>query len=75
MVCSKGWLDSLPKDDDCYGLIHADIHQGNFFVDENDNITIFDFDDCHYHWFAYDLAVPLFGLAISLRDNCSERGA
>jgi Ser/Thr protein kinase RdoA (MazF antagonist) len=53
-------LQSLPKDRDSYGLIHQDAHAGNLFVDENYNITLFDFDDCVYSWFIYDIAMVLF---------------
>lgn len=42
-----------------YGLIHNDFHQGNFLVKDR-RITVFDFDDCAYHWFAYDLAVSFY---------------
>lgn len=49
----------LPKDRDSYGLIHQDVHGGNFFVDDG-KITLFDFGDCQYAWFAYDLAMALF---------------
>jgi Ser/Thr protein kinase RdoA (MazF antagonist) len=49
----------LPVNKDVYGLIHTDIHSGNFFIDGN-NMTVFDFDDCCYHWFINDLAIPLF---------------
>ena len=66
------WLSQHPKTKHNYGLIHADIHQGNFLVDESDEFTLFDFDDCHYHWFAYDLATPLFGLSMSMRESCSR---
>ncbi|WP_413299356.1 phosphotransferase [Bacillus sp. 1P10SD] len=55
-------LDELQKFDPnphLYGLIHNDLHQGNFFVKDR-RITIFDFDDCAYHWFAYDLAVSFY---------------
>lgn len=50
------------QDQQVYGLIHADIHPGNFFIDAQDHITLIDFDDCLYHWFTYDLAVALFSL-------------
>jgi len=53
------YLKTLPKDRDSYGLIHQDAHAGNFFVDD-DRIHLFDFDDCVYGWFAYDIAVVLF---------------
>lgn len=50
-------LEALPKDVDSYGLIHNDFNDGNFTVDyDNGEITVFDFDDCCYFWFAYDLA-------------------
>jgi len=50
-------LGLLPKDRDSYGLIHADFNDGNFTVDySNGNITVFDFDDCSYFWFMYELA-------------------
>ncbi|MDX1415739.1 MAG: phosphotransferase [Candidatus Promineifilaceae bacterium] len=55
-----GHLRSLPKDDDSYGLIHQDAHGGNFFVDDQRNITLFDFDDCVYSWYVYDVAMVLF---------------
>lgn len=51
---------ALPKDRDGYGLIHQDAHAGNFFVDQNYQITLFDFDDCVYSWFIYDLAMVFF---------------
>lgn len=52
-------LRSLPQDNDSYGLVHFDFHSMNFFV-HNSKITLFDFDDCQYHWFAADVAIALF---------------
>jgi Ser/Thr protein kinase RdoA (MazF antagonist) len=54
------YLRQLPQDANGYGMIHQDAHGGNFFVDENYHITLFDFDDCVYGHFAYDLAMVLF---------------
>jgi Ser/Thr protein kinase RdoA (MazF antagonist) len=51
-------LHTLPTDRNSYGLIHADFTDINFFV-HNHKITVFDFDDCLYHWFVYDLATIL----------------
>ncbi len=62
---ARNWLLSLPKDKDAYNLIHLDAHAGNFCVDENSKITLFDFDDCAYSFFAYDLAIPLNHLKYS----------
>ncbi len=50
-------VQSLPKDRDSYGLIHGDFNDGNFTVDyTNGDMTVFDFDDCCYFWFIYELA-------------------
>lgn len=52
-------LKSLPTDVDSYGLIHTDIHTGNFFIHDK-GITVFDFDDCSYQHFMSDIAISLF---------------
>ena len=50
-------IRSLPVDRDSYGLIHGDFNDGNFTVDyTNGHMTVFDFDDCCYFWFNYELA-------------------
>gem|GEM_PF-614327 len=56
------WMESLPVSPQTFGHVHADFHLGNFFVQENE-ITIFDFDDCCRHWFLYDLAVAVASAA------------
>lgn len=53
-------LECLPTDPQSYGLIHQDAHFGNFFIDADGRITLFDFDDCVTSWFANDLAIALF---------------
>lgn len=52
-------ISQLPKTNDNYGLIHSDLHSGNFLVYEGE-LNLFDFDDCAYHWFASDIAIPLY---------------
>ena len=41
-----------------YGLIHADMRLGNLLVD-GDKVTLIDFDDCGFCWFAYDFAAAI----------------
>ena len=65
------WQQGLEQPADAYGLVHADLHHGNFFVHDS-TITAFDFDDCCYHWFAYDLAVPWFYLRSEYRSSGVE---
>ena len=57
-------IHTLPKDKHSYGLIHQDAHQNNFFMDENNVITVFDFDDCAYSWFINDIAIVLFYISM-----------
>jgi Ser/Thr protein kinase RdoA (MazF antagonist) len=61
-------LKTLPRTAEGYGLIHQDAHGGNFFVDENGQITLFDFDDCCYGHYIYDLAMVIF-YAIANHDD------
>jgi Ser/Thr protein kinase RdoA (MazF antagonist) len=56
-------FETLPKDRGNYSLIHQDAHGGNFYVHEGE-ITLFDFDDCVYSWFIYDIAMVLFYAAM-----------
>ena len=48
---------ALPTDGEAYGLVHFDFCDGNYHVDMNTgNITAFDFDNCIYCWYMFDLA-------------------
>lgn len=62
------YLEALPVKSEGYGLIHQDAHGGNFFVDDAGQITLFDFDDCCYGHYIYDLAMVVF-YAIVNRSN------
>jgi Ser/Thr protein kinase RdoA (MazF antagonist) len=62
------WCRDLPQDSNNYGLIHFDVHGGNFFVDGTGSINVFDFDDCHYNWFANDIAIVLFYMQLGAED-------
>ena len=64
----KEYLDRLPAPAGVYGLIHFDAHMGNMFVDHRGAITLFDFDDCNYSWFANDIAIVLFYAALGKED-------
>jgi amicoumacin kinase len=62
------YLRSLPCDPSGYGMIHQDAHPGNFFVDEDYTITLFDFDDCVYGHFIYDIAMVIFYTSLQEKD-------
>ncbi|MCP1122376.1 phosphotransferase [Bacillus sp. 3103sda1] len=54
-----GKIKNLPSTNYTFGLIHGDIHHGNFHY-ENEELTIFDFDDATYNYFIHDLAMVLY---------------
>ena len=64
-------LNKLPKDPGCYGLIHQDAHEGNLLMDASGNLTLIDFDDCGYSWYANDLAIVLFYISMGVADVVS----
>jgi Ser/Thr protein kinase RdoA (MazF antagonist) len=64
-------VKELPRGRDNYGLTHQDAHGANMFVDEDGRLTLFDFDDCGYHYFANDIAMCLFYIAMG-RNNTAE---
>lgn len=51
-------LSAKPTSTDRFGLIHADLHLNNVMAD-GDRLTVIDFDDAGYGWYAYELAVAL----------------
>lgn len=53
-------LKKLPCESNQFGLIHGDVHSGNFFVQDGKRITVFDFDDTEFHWFVSDIAISLY---------------
>lgn len=59
------WLSTGP---DRFGLIHADLHLGNVMAN-GEALTIIDFDDSGFGWFAHELAVALHPV---LGDDCFD---
>ena len=53
-----------PTSAEDYGLIHEDLHFANFLVGEGGLVTVIDFDDCAYGWFAIDIAMALFDVLV-----------
>jgi Ser/Thr protein kinase RdoA (MazF antagonist) len=56
----KMWHGGLERTSHTYGLVHYDAHYSNFFVDDDNSVTLFDFDDAQYNYFAADLMIPIY---------------
>jgi amicoumacin kinase len=61
-------LHQLPKEAHNYGMIHNDLHQKNFFVSDRE-IILFDFGDCEYNWFMYDIAIVIYHAVQSVDES------
>lgn len=64
-------IDRLPRSPGLYGIIHADLHFGNIYFERQPeagappwSVTLLDFDDCAYGWFAMDTAMNLLDAAV-----------
>ncbi len=55
----KERLRECPQSKQTYGLIHGDYGETNY-RHQDSQLNIFDFDDCCYHWFVYDLAITIY---------------
>lgn len=56
---NKESIKRFRETEDSFGLIHSDIHPGNFFYHEG-KIHVFDFDDSTQFFFVSDVAIPLY---------------
>lgn len=55
-ACLETFL-ALPTNAQSYGLVHFDFSDGNYHIDmDTGAITVFDFDNCMYCWYMFDLA-------------------
>lgn len=52
-------LTQYPKSAETFGLIHYDLHVGNFLF-AGDRANMIDFDECGFGWYLFDLAHILF---------------
>ena len=60
LISVMNQIKQIPMTSSNYGLIHTDIHRSNFLVDEENKLTVFDFDDSAYFYFMSDIAIAIF---------------
>jgi Ser/Thr protein kinase RdoA (MazF antagonist) len=68
-------MHELPRGRDTYGLVHSDIHVGNFFVKDDRISAILDFDRACYKWFISEIAIGLYYplYVTTLRNDANEQ--
>jgi len=52
-------LHALPQDAHSFGLVHGDLHHGNFLA-AGEKLTLFDFDAAEYFWYIGELCNSLY---------------
>jgi len=62
----------LPTSPSEFALIHGDLHFANFLIQPGGAVTIIDFDDCVYGWFAMDVAMALFDVLVLYNPSSEE---
>ncbi|MCP8968122.1 phosphotransferase enzyme family protein [Ectobacillus ponti] len=68
------FISKLPREEDAFGLIHSDLHHGNFFYSEG-ALVVFDFDDLMYQYFIHDLAIILYYSVLRREGTQEEKDA
>jgi amicoumacin kinase len=68
-------MSHYPRQANSYGLIHSDLHFHNFFVNDEGEITAFDFDDLQYNYFISDIAIVLYYTAWGSKKSYEENSA
>lgn len=63
---------SISKDE--FGLIHGDLHPHNFLL-HDEALTLIDFGDSEYHWFAYDVAIAVYHMAQTVPEGAGKKDA
>lgn len=58
--CYMSYMHKFPKNENSFGLVHGDFLFSNYFFDDSNKISIFDFDECEYSWYIYDIAVCMY---------------
>ncbi|SMF82670.1 Putative homoserine kinase type II (protein kinase fold) [Paenibacillus uliginis N3/975] len=66
-------MHTLSATDKEFGLIHGDLHQHNLLLDPQHQLTVLDFGDSEYNWFAYDAAVAIYHAVHSVEAGESRR--
>ena len=70
---ATAWLDRLARPEGSYGLIHGDPELDNLVWD-GVVFQVMDFDDAHYHFYAYDVALALADVW-AVAEQAAERTA
>jgi Ser/Thr protein kinase RdoA (MazF antagonist) len=64
--------ETMAKTSNSYGIIHGDLHHHNI-LNNHGELTIIDFGDSEYNWFAYDVAISVYHAVQTVNDANKRR--
>jgi Ser/Thr protein kinase RdoA (MazF antagonist) len=64
-------MDTLERDSNTWGLIHADLHNGNYLL-HDDDLRPIDFARCGFGYYLYDIASTIQYLPLTVRPSFFE---
>ncbi|HPE68856.1 MAG TPA: phosphotransferase [Thermotogota bacterium] len=65
-------IHAIPREKGNFGLVHGDLHYGNFFLHDN-YLSVIDFDSSCYFYYVADIAIPLYSVLPYPRTRREER--
>jgi len=65
-------MEALGEGSEVFGLIHSDLHQGNYLF-QGDEAHAIDFEECGFGYYLFDMAVTLY--ALERREDYAARRA
>lgn len=68
----KKLVSRMQINPDNYGIIHSDIHRGNIFLQTDNELSLFDFEDTCYSWFANDIANIFYNVLLNTKKSPTE---
>jgi Ser/Thr protein kinase RdoA (MazF antagonist) len=64
-------ISGFSVDKEGYGLVHADFSFNNLFLGDG-RLTVFDFDNCEYAFFAQDIGTTIYSSVFSYHANAQR---
>lgn len=65
----------ISKDNENFGVIHGDLNVSNYYVREDGELSVFDWDQTQRAWYLYDLAQCIWGVTMAVYCGMPMSGA
>lgn len=66
-------ISNAPDESLDFGICHGDMHGGNMHIDDSQQVTFFDFEECAFGYRVYDLATLKWGTSLGNDERRAQR--